>query len=98
MNENELLKKWQDKFGLKDWLIYLIKVEQSDLKSLWKHNVNADNMYNEKTKISFIRYVRMSERTMIHELLHLVYPLESETKVEKRTIQTIKSLKKKYGT
>jgi len=89
----QYLKKWQNRLKLKDWFIYLIKVKQSDLKKNWCLNVNADNMYNEKSKVAFIRYVKTGERSLIHELLHLVYLDESETKIEKRTVKIVKGLK-----
>ena len=89
----KILKKWQNKFGLTDWTIYLIKAKQSDLKTNWGCSVNADNLYNEKMKVAFIRYVVFEERSIIHELLHIAYPEDSETKIEKRTISIFKELK-----
>ena len=91
----KMLKHWQSKMGLEDWTIYLVKAKQSNLKANWGCEVNADNLYNEKMKVAFIRYVNFEERSLIHELLHISHPLDSESKIEKQTVGVIKSLKNK---
>lgn len=86
----EHLKQWKQRLGLRDWEIYLIKVPQKVLAREWQCNVNAENMLNEKSKVAFIRYVKKSERSMVHELLHIRYPGRSETQVEKATVWYVK--------
>jgi hypothetical protein len=88
-----LLNIWKQKLELEEWVIYLVQAEQSDLKASWNCKANADNMYNEHLKVAFIRYVDFKERSLIHELLHIKFPTESETAIEKRTIQIVKNLK-----
>jgi len=100
---NELLEKWKKKLNLTNWYIYLIPAKKEEIKAFYitrragirSIKVNADNHFNTTKKVSFIRYAKLSERSLIHELLHIVYPLESENKIENRTIQIIKSLKNK---
>lgn len=88
MNEQELLKYWQERLGLQDWFIVLkYNLHMNDLAS---QNAVGECDYSLTGKSAVIRILDRKhygdriipynfEKTLVHELLHCKFALIAET-------------------
>ncbi|CUU45550.1 ImmA/IrrE family metallo-endopeptidase [Clostridium beijerinckii] len=67
---NELLKKWIEILRLKDWDIQLSEVEVLDNNG---DSYIIYNMYKARIRIKAELSQEEKEKTLIHELLHLIH-------------------------
>ena len=85
-----ILESWKRKMGLSDWQISIVNISPNQV--LYPRDIGKDKYfigvaqdYNLKRAVIY-HDVELNEESIVHELLHIVYPTKSESWINKKTI------------
>jgi len=94
MTNIKLVDKWKKILGLNEYRTYLDIITKEEMIEENKLAYNGVCLYCNEKKLIIIKVINPTERTIIHELLHVKYQDYSENKIEKLTIKYMKDVKK----
>ena len=98
VNSLPLVKKWQALLGITDWIILCKPISENQVVDELEGNTSGHEFIgihiNFKKKIGIIYHTRkLNEDDIVHELLHVRFPIWSEEKVNFWTDLLIKNPK-----
>lgn len=98
VKSTSLINKWQALLGISDWVILFEPISENQVVDELKGNTSGHEFVgiqiNLKKKIGTIYHTRkLNEDDIVHELLHVRFPIWSEEKVNFWTDLLIKNPK-----